>query len=134
MTNKQVVKNTGIAEMNDPAGNPLVPISHAVKGGGFVFVSGTTPQDPATGKMVRGDIDVQTRRVLENIKLILEAAESSLEKVVKTTVFCTNVAYFARINAIYREYFVKDFPARTFVTVGSWPFEFDVEIECIALA
>ena len=131
---KEVVKNTGIADLKDASGKPLVPISKAVRGGGFVFLAGTTPQDPATGKMVRGDIEVQTRRVLENVKMILEAAGSSLDKVVKSTVFCTNVAYFDRINAIYREYFVSDPPARTFVTVGSWPHEFDIEIECIALA
>ncbi len=131
---KEIVKNVPIAEIKDASGKPLVPISKAVKAGGFVFVSGTTPQDPTTGKMVRGDIEVQTRRVLENMKLVLEAAGSNLDKVVKTTLFATNAAYVDRINVFYREYLPGDPPARTFVNVGSWPHEFDVEIECIALA
>ena len=66
--------------------------------------------------------------------MVLEASGSSLDKVVKTTVFSANAAYFGLINEIYREYFPKEFPARTFVTVGSWPSQFDIEIECIAIA
>ena len=76
----------------------------------------------------------QTRKVLDNLKFVLEASGSSLDKVVKTTVFCANSAYFGQINAIYREYFGDAPPARTFVTVGSWPSPFDIEIECIAIA
>ena len=72
--------------------------------------------------------------MLDNLKTVLEASGSSLDKVVKTTVFSANAAYFGRINEIYREYFPEDFPARSFVTVGSWPAPFDVEIECIAIA
>jgi 2-iminobutanoate/2-iminopropanoate deaminase len=92
------------------------------------------PKDHATGKMIKGDIEAQTRKVLDNLKMVLEASGSSLDKVVKTTVFSANVAYFGLINEIYREYFPKDFPARSFVTVGSWPAPFDVEIECVAIA
>jgi 2-iminobutanoate/2-iminopropanoate deaminase len=68
------------------------------------------------------------------MKLCLEAAGSSMDKVVKTTVFCTNTAWFDVFNTIYREYFEVDPPARTFVNVGSWPHPFDIEIECIAIA
>lgn len=131
---KEVVRNIPMAEMKDASGRPLVPLSKAVKAGGFVFVAGMPPIDPATGSMVRGDIETQTRRVLENLKLVLAEAGSSLDQVVKTTVFCTNVAYFDVVNAIYRDYFRNDPPARTFVTVGSWPHLFDIEIECIAVA
>jgi 2-iminobutanoate/2-iminopropanoate deaminase len=130
---REVVK-VPIRDALDAKGRKLVPLSRCVKAGGFVFIAGIPPQDPATGAMVRGDIETQTKRVLENLKLTLEAAGSSLDKVVKTTVFCTNAAYFDVVNEIYRQYFKADEPTRTFVTVGSWPHLFDIEIECIALA
>src|SRR5688572_12723561 len=117
---KEIVRNSPIPMARKPDGQPLVPLSHAVKAGGFVFVAGMPPINPSDGTMVRGDIETQTRRVLDNLRMVLEAAGSSLEKVVKTTVFATNVAYFDIINDIYRKYFVSDPPARTFVTVGSW--------------
>jgi 2-iminobutanoate/2-iminopropanoate deaminase len=130
---KEVVK-VPIVDAKDASGKPLVPLSRAVKAGGFVFVAGIPPHDPATGQMVRGDIETQATRVLENLKLTLEASGSSLDKVVKTTVFCTNAAYFNVFNDIYRKYFPTDAPARTFVTVGSWPHLFDLEVEAIAIA
>jgi reactive intermediate/imine deaminase len=111
-----------------------VPLSPVVKANGFVFVSGLPPLDLATGKLVRGDIQAQTRLSLENVKRALEAAGSSLEKVVKVTVFATNAGQFNAINEVYREFFPHNPPARTFCTVGSWPWEFDIEVECIALA
>ena len=115
-------------------GRPQTPLSQAVKAGDFVFVAGQPPTDFATGEFVQGDIEAQTRQCLENVKTVLEAAGSSMEKVVKVQVLCTNAAHFQRVNAIYRQYFTEDFPARTFVTVGSWPGGFDIEIECIAIA
>ena len=87
----------------------------------------------ATGKIVSGDIKVQTRQCLENLTTILGAADSSLEKVVKVTIFCANSGYFALVNEVYREFFKQDPPARTFVTVGSWMAAFDIEIECTAI-
>ncbi len=111
-----------------------VPLSPAIRANGFVFVSGTPPIDLTTGRMERGDIVSQTERVMENLKTVLERAGSSLEKVCKVTIFISNSAYYATVNEIYGRYFTEAPPARTFATVGSWPWEFDIEIECTALA
>ena len=102
--------------------------------GDFLFVSGLPPLDLESGKMLHGDIEVQTEQVIKNVAYALDCAGSSLEKVVKTNVFVTNAAYFNVINGIYRRYFPHDPPARTFVAMSSWPMEFDIEIECAALA
>ncbi len=110
------------------------PLSKVVKAGDFLFLSGQPPIDPETGKFCDGNIEEQTRVTLDLIKNTLAAAGSSLDKVVKTTVFCTNVAHYHRVNAVYATYVPTDPPARTFVTVGSWPESFDIEIECVAIA
>ena len=110
-----------------------VPLSLAVKANGFVFCSGLPPMDLKTGEIIRGDIIVQTEAVLDGLKLVLETAGSSLDLVVKVTIYIANSAYFPTVNDIYRRYFPQDPPARTFATVGSWPWEFDIEIECVAL-
>lgn len=128
---KQTFRVGKLSEALDAAKVPLSPV---VKGNGFVFVSGQPPLDAATGELIRGDIRVQTRAALENVKLCLEAAGSSLDKVVKCNVYVTNIAYYDTVNAIYAEYFPADPPARTFAAVASWPWEFDIEIECVALA
>ena len=127
---KKIVRVPGMSEALE-RGN--VPLSPAVKAGGFVFVSGSPPLDLKTGRIVSGDIVKQTEASLETVKATLEAAGSSLEKVVKVTLYASNSAYYATINKVYARYFPHDPPARTFVTVGSWPMEFDIEIECIAL-
>ncbi len=111
-----------------------VPLSPCVRAGGFLFVSGLPPLDLETGEMVQGGIAVQTEQVLENIKHTLEHAGSSLDRVVKSTVYITNAAHFRTVNGIYARYFPHDPPARTFVAMASWPMEFDIEIECVALA
>jgi 2-iminobutanoate/2-iminopropanoate deaminase len=128
---REIVKVSPVSEM---LAKGKVPLSPAVKANGFVFVSGLPPIDRKTGELVKGDIGVQTEVSLENVKAALEAAGSSLDKVVKVTVYIANAAYFPTVNAIYARYFPHDPPARTFVAVGSWPLEFDIEIECIALA
>ena len=131
---KQIIDVPDFKQRKDDQGRPMTPLSLAVRAGDFVFVSGLPPMDPETGVLIEGDIKAQTRQSLENIKRVLTAAGSSLDKVVKVTIYCTNVAYFSMINEIYREYFAEDPPARSFVTVGSWPIPFDIEIECVALA
>ena len=128
---KEIFEVEGIGAMIKASKVPLSPV---VKGGGLVFVSGMPPIDPASGKLARMDIDQQTELCLANVKACLEAAGSSLDKVLKCTVYVSNAGYFGAVNEIYARYFAHEPPARTFVAVGSWPMEFDIEIECIALA
>ncbi|MBI6871687.1 RidA family protein [Clostridium aciditolerans] len=109
------------------------PYSQAVKVGNLVFTSGQIPLDPATGDLVGGDVQKATERSLENVKAILEAAGTSLDKVIKTTVFVKNMSDFAAVNEIYAKYFQKDMPARSCVQVVL-PKDALVEIEVIALA
>ena len=130
---KEIVNVPGHKQMMGDDGKPLVPLSPAIIAGGFIYVSGQPPLDHATGELVKGDIQVQSRRVLENLRDVLEASGSSLENVVKTTIFCTNADYFNQVNQVYREYFSEDTPARTFVTVAPWPLDFEIEIECVAI-
>ena len=120
--------------VNLDKGLSATPLSAAVKAGGFVFISGTPPREPGSSNIAFGDIRRQTELVLEGLKRRLEASGSSLEQVVKCTVYVTNAGYFEIVNEVYARYFTKDPPARTFVTVGSWPWPFDIEIDCIAVA
>ena len=101
---------------------------------GFVYLSGLPPFDPVTGEVVRVPFEQQCERVLEQMKLCLEAAGSSLTQVMKCNVYCTpDPAHFAAFNAIYRRYFPLESPARIFLHVPSWPGPFDVEIDCVAV-
>jgi 2-iminobutanoate/2-iminopropanoate deaminase len=108
------------------------PASAMTRHGNTIYVSGFPPYDPATGEIVEAPIERQTELVLEQMKLCLETAGSSLAKVLKCTVYCTSVDKFAAVNAVYSRYFPKDPPARTFVNVPAWPFRFDIEIDCVA--
>ena len=110
------------------------PYSQAIKANGFIFVSGQIPLNPRTQQMVEGDAARQTERVLENLKGILEGAGSSLERVVKTTVYLKDLAEFAAMNEVYGRYFSSSPPARATVEVARLPKEARVEIELIALA
>ena len=110
------------------------PVSLVLRANGFLFVSGIPPVDPVTGTFTVQSIEAQTKRVMDNIALCLAAGGSSFDRVVRTTVYVTNAAYFAVINRIYGAYFPGPPPTRTFVVVGSWPAPFDIEIECTALA
>lgn len=109
------------------------PYSQAVKVGGFVFTSGQIPLDPSTGELVSGDVKKAAERSLENVKAILEEAGTSLDKVIKTTVFVKDMGDFAAVNEVYAKYFDKDMPARSCVQV-TLPKDALVEIEVIALA
>ena len=110
------------------------PYSQAIRANGFVFVSGQIALDPRTQELVLGDLTKQTERVLENVSGILQAAGSSLEKVVRTTVFLSDMNEFASMNEVYARYFRQDFPARSTVQAARLPRDVRVEIDVIALA
>lgn len=110
------------------------PYSQAIRANGFIFISGQVAFDPATSQIVEGDIAAQTDRVMQNLKAIVEAAGSSLDKVVKTTVFLKDMGEFATMNEVYGRYFRSSPPARATVEVARLPRDVRVEIELIALA
>ncbi|MBV7274133.1 RidA family protein [Clostridium sp. PL3] len=109
------------------------PYSQAVKAGNLVFTSGQLPLNPTTGELVGNDVKKAAEQSLENVKAILEAAGTSLDKVIKTTVFVKNMSDFAAVNEVYAKYFQKDMPARSCVQVVL-PKDALVEIEVVALA
>jgi len=115
----------------DKAPAAVGPYSQAVRVGDLVFTAGQVALDPATGKLVEGGIEEQTRRVLQNLAAVLEAAGSSLDKVVKTTVFLKDMGDFAAMNAVYAEFFPTDPPARSTVEVSALALGALVEIEAI---
>jgi 2-iminobutanoate/2-iminopropanoate deaminase len=108
------------------------PYSQAVVSQGVVYVSGQIPLDPQSGNLVDGDVAVQTRQVLTNLRAILEAAGSSLAAVLKTTVYLTNMGDFPRMNEVYAEFFGESLPARATVEVSRLPKDVQVEIDAIA--
>lgn len=110
------------------------PYSQAVKVGGFVFCSGQIPLDPVTMQVIEGDARAQTERVLSNLRAVLEAAGSSLEQVVKTTVFLLDMNDFVAMNEVYATFFSNNRPARSTVQVARLPRDVRVEIEVVALA
>ncbi len=118
---------------SEKAPKAIGPYSVAIESGGFVFCAGQTGIDPATGDLVGADLEAQTRQVLKNLRNVLEAAGSSLEKVVKTTVFLRDMADFPKMNAIYAEYFSSNPPARSTIAVAGLPKGGIVEIEASAL-
>jgi 2-iminobutanoate/2-iminopropanoate deaminase len=110
------------------------PYSQAIKANGFVFISGQIPLDPATQELIHGDVAAQTERVLQNLSGILKAAGSSLQQVVKTSVFLKSMSDFANMNEVYSRYFNQAPPARSTVEVARLPKDVLVEIDVIALA
>jgi 2-iminobutanoate/2-iminopropanoate deaminase len=118
----------------EKAPGAIGPYSQAIKVNGLVFCSGQIPIDPATGEFVSGGIVEQTEQVLRNLAAVLEAAGTSIENVVKTTVFLADMNDFAAMNEIYGRYFDANKPARATVQAARLPRDARVEIECIAVA
>ena len=118
----------------DRAPQAIGPYSQAIKANGFVFASGQIPLDPTSMKIVEGGIEEQTERVLDNLKAVLEAAGSSLDRVVKTTVYLADMNEFAAMNEVYARYFGATRPARATVQVARLPRDVRVEIDVVALS
>lgn len=125
------MNKTIIATDKSPAA--IGPYSQAVEVNGIVYTSGMIPVIPATGEIVPGGVEEQTKQVFENLKALLAAADSSLDCVFKTTVFIKDMNDFAKINAVYASYFDGDFPARYCVEVARLPKDVMLEVEVIAL-
>ena len=125
MAQKHVVSTEG-------APKAIGPYSQAIVYGNTVYCSGQIPLDPATGQLVEGDVAAQTARVLENLKAVLEEAGSSLDRVLKTTVFLKDMGEFGAMNEVYGRYFHVNPPARATVEAARLPRDARVEIECIA--
>lgn len=118
----------------DKAPGAIGPYSQAIKANGMVFCSGQIPIDPATGNFVSDAVAEQTEQVFRNLSEVLAAAGTSLEKVVKTTVFLADMNDFAEMNEVYSRFFTDNKPARATVQAARLPRDAKVEIECIALA
>lgn len=121
---------TSVATEHAP--EAIGPYSQAMICGSLVYLSGQIPLEPGTGAIVSGTIEEETRRVLENIKAVLEAAGSGFDRVVKTTVFLTDMQLFPQVNQVYGEYFVQPYPARSTVAVAALPRGVRIEIETVA--
>jgi 2-iminobutanoate/2-iminopropanoate deaminase len=115
------------------APQPIGPYSQAIKAGGFVFASGQIALDPATGKLIEGDIKAQTDRVLKNLSAVLAGAGSSTDRVVKITVFLKNISDFPAMNEVYGKFFTSAPPSRSTVQAAGLPKDALVEIDVVAL-
>lgn len=109
------------------------PVTPVVRAGNLVYVSGLPPFDPETGEVLGVPIERQTELVLDQMKLCLETAGTSLGNIIKCNVYCTSAAMFAVVNAIYARYFPTDPPTRIFICVTEWPGPFNIEIDCVAV-
>ena len=116
----------------DTAPGAIGPYSQAVKAGGFLYLSGQIPLDPATGALVEGDIAAQTEQVMKNLGEVLKAGGATFEHVVRTTIFLTDLGDFAKVNEIYGRHFPADPPARATVQVAALPRGSRVEIDLVA--
>ena len=120
------------AILTDEAPKPMGPYSQAIIEGDFIFVAGQGPINPRTGKREPGDVRSETKRTFENLRAILQAADSSLDHVVKCNVYLRDINDFAAMNEVYEGVFSAPFPARTTIQAGALPGGIAVEIECIA--
>ena len=125
-----MLKKTIVKPAKSPAA--IGPYNHAVRVGDLLFCSGQIPVNPKVGSLVAGDIKVQTERVLQNVKIILDDQGLTFANVVKSTVFLTNLADFVLMNDVYARYFTENFPARSAVQVAGLPKGASVEIEIVA--
>jgi 2-iminobutanoate/2-iminopropanoate deaminase len=112
--------------------NWKAPVSMVTRHGDTIYVSGCPPFDRVTGKVADVPIRRQTEIILDQLKLMVETAGSSMENILKCNVYCTDVDFFAAVNEVYARYFESDPPARIFVAVPAWPGMFNLEIDCIA--
>jgi len=119
--------------INEEAPKAIGPYSPAIKVGNLVFISGQLPVDSATGEIVGDDIEIQTKKSLENLKAVLKPYSIDFENVVKVTIFLTNMDDFSKVNKVYSDYFKEEFPARSCVEVARLPKGAKIEIECIAI-
>jgi 2-iminobutanoate/2-iminopropanoate deaminase len=117
----------------EKAPKAIGPYSAGVSTGHLVFTAGQLGIDPSTGKLVDGGIQPQTRQALTNLKAVLEAGGSSLEQVIKTTVFLKDISEFGQMNEVYGSFFTENFPARSAIQVAALPLGASVEIEAVAL-
>jgi len=117
----------------DKAPKAIGPYSQAIQAGDFLFLSGQLPLDPASGELVKGDIRQQTKRILENIKGVLESQNLGLEDVVKVTIFLKDMGNFSQMNEVYATYFPASPPARSTVEITRLARDAGIEIEAIAL-
>lgn len=120
------------AIQTDKAPKPIGPYSQAIVEGDFIFLAGQGPTNPATGKVELGDVTSETKQTFANIKAVLEAAGSSLDKVVKCNVYLRDIKDFGAMNEVYKTMFQQPYPARTTIQAGALPGGIAVEIECIA--
>jgi 2-iminobutanoate/2-iminopropanoate deaminase len=111
---------------------PVGPFTHLVNAGAALYLSGQVAQDPATGQLIEGDVAAQTTRIFANLQAVLKTVGRDLGHIVKVTVFLTDMADFAEMNAVYASHFDRPYPARTTVAVQALPLGARVELECIA--
>jgi len=123
---KKIIRTT-----NAPA--PIGPYNQAVAAGGFLFVSGQIALDPVTGQLSTGDIQTETKLVMENIKAVLTEAGITFDNIVKTTIFLIDMGQFAKVNEVYGQYFGENAPARETVQVSGLPKGVNVEISVTAI-
>lgn len=118
--------------LSSNAPKPIGPYSQAIKAGNFLFVSGQIPINPENGQIEPEDIEIQTKRVMENLKAILSAAQMTFENVVKTNIYLNDLTHFDKVNAIYEKYVTKPYPARATIEVKNLPKGSLIEVDLIA--
>jgi 2-iminobutanoate/2-iminopropanoate deaminase len=131
MRRKRTMKKKVIQTVRAP--KAIGPYSQAIQAGNFLFLSGQIPLDPASGELVKGDIREQARRVLENLKGVLESQNLGMEDMVKVTIFLKDMGNFSQVNEVYGTYFPSSPPARSTVEVARLPRDVEIEIEAIAI-